>query len=174
MTLEGKKIVVFAERMYQELELWYPVLRMREEGATVSVVGPEKDATYNSERGYPVKTDLSPAEVDVANIDAVIVPGGYAPDLMRRNNGLVGLVREAFESGKIVATICHAGWMLASAGIARGRKVTCVTSIKDDLINAGATYVDQPVVRDGNIITSRVPSDLPAFCREIISALAGD
>ena len=174
MTLVGKRIVVLAEQKYQELELWYPLLRLREEGATVSVVGPEKDVTYNSERGYPVKTDLSPTDVDVANIDAVIVPGGYAPDYMRRNAGLVGIVRKASENGKIVAAICHAGWMLASAGIARGRTVTCVTIIKDDMTNAGAKYVDQPVVRDGNIITSRGPLDLPVFCKEIISALEGD
>jgi len=101
----------------------------------------------------------------------VVVPGGYAPDLMRRYPAMVKLVREAFEQGKVVAAICHAGWMLASAGVLKGKRATCVPAIKDDVINAGATYVDAEVMRDGNLITSRMPSDLPAFCRTIIEAL---
>jgi protease I len=104
-------------------------------------------------------------------LDCVVIPGGYAPDLMRRHPAMVRLVSDAFERGKIVAAICHAGWMLASAGVVKGRKVTGFFSIKDDLVNAGGTYVDAEVVRDGNLITSRVPADLPAFCRAIIAAL---
>lgn len=170
MTLDGKRIAVLAENMYQELELWYPVYRLREEGADVRIVGPRK-TPYTSKGGYPVTADVAADEVSAAAFDAVIVPGGYAPDYMRRNEAMVRLVREAYQHGKIVAAICHAGWMLVSAGILRGKTATCFPSIKDDLINAGANYVDREVVRDGNIITSRRPDDLPAFCREIIAAL---
>jgi len=170
--LAGKRVAVLVENNYQELELWYPVLRLREAGAQVVVVGPEANQTYQSKAGYPVKSDAAAGHVKAGEFDAVVVPGGYAPDLMRRNGDMVALVRDAFSQGKIVAAICHAGWMLASAGVLRGRRATCVSSIKDDVINAGAHYVDQEVVRDGNLITSRVPNDLPAFCREIIGALA--
>jgi protease I len=120
-----------------------------------------------------VKADCGAEEVKAADFDAVIIPGGYAPDHMRRNKAMVDLVREAVQQKKIVAAICHAGWMLASAGVLRGRKATCYIAIKDDVVNAGAEYLDQEVVRDGNLITSRFPADLPAFCRTIIAALGG-
>ncbi len=171
MELEGKRVAVLAENMYQELELWYPLLRLREAGAETFVVGSGSADTYTSKLGYPVSVDRAAGEVSAAEIDAVVIPGGYAPDLMRRQPAMVQLVRQAFEQGKIVATICHAGWMLVSADVVRDRKATCFYSIKDDLVNAGADYVDAEVVRDGNLITSRVPSDLPAFCRTIIEAL---
>ena len=172
MELEGKRVAILAENMYQELELWYPLLRLREAGAETFVVGSGSADTCTSKLGYPVSVDRAADEVSAAEIDAVVIPGGYAPDLMRRQPAMVQLVRQAFEQGKIVATICHAGWMLVSADVVRGRKATCFYSIKDDLINAGADYVDAEVVRDGNLITSRVPSDLPAFCRTIIEALS--
>ena len=172
MELKGKRVAVLAETMYQELELWYPLLRLREAGAETFVVGSGSADRYESKLGYPVSVDVSADQVSAADVDAVIVPGGYAPDYMRRYPAMVGLVREAFEQGKVVAAICHAGWMLASAGVARGKTVTSVSAIKDDLVNAGATWVNEEVVRDGNLITSRVPSDLPAFCRAIIQALA--
>jgi protease I len=111
-------------------------------------------------------------EIDMSKYDGVVIPGGYAPDLMRRYPEMVKIVKEAYQKGKIIAAICHAGWMLASAGIVKGKKVTGFFAIKDDLVNAGANYVDAEVVRDGNLITSRKPDDLPAFCREIINALA--
>ena len=171
MDLKRAKIAILVENNYQELELWYPFLRFREAGAEVSIVGPSKGQTYASKYGYPVKSDASADEVDVAQLDAVIIPGGFAPDFMRRSPSMVRLVREAFEQGKIVAAICHAGSMLVSANVLRGKQATSFFSIKDDVINAGAHYLDQEVVRDGNLITSRVPDDLPAFCREIISAL---
>lgn len=170
MTLRGKRIAVLVENMYQELELWYPVLRLREEGAEVRIVGTGQ-GEYTSKLGYPAKADVAAADVRAADLDAVIIPGGYAPDYMRRDAAMVRLVREAFQQGKIVAAICHAGWMLVSAGILRGKTATCYPSIKDDVTNAGATYVDREVVRDGNLITSRRPDDLPAFCREVIAAL---
>jgi len=120
-----------------------------------------------------VQVDLVADQVDASTLDAVVIPGGYAPDLMRRYPAVLALVRTAFEQGKVVAAICHAGWVLASAGVLKGRRVTCVPAIEDDVINAGATYVDAEVVRDGNLITSRMPADLPAFCRTIIEALSG-
>jgi len=173
MTLQGKRVAVLAENMYQELELWYPLLRLREAGAETLVVGTGSATTYTSKHGYPVDVDAVAGELRAADVDAVVVPGGYAPDLMRRYPAMVGLVREAFEQGKVVAAICHAGWLLVSAGILRGKKATCFFAIKDDLVNAGATYVNQEVVVDGNLITSRTPMDLPAFCMAIVDALGG-
>ena len=173
MTLQGKRVAVLAENMYQELELWYPLLRLREAGAETLVVGTGSAATYTSKHGYPVDVDAVAGELRAADVDAVVVPGGYAPDLMRRYPAMVSLVRDAFEQGKVVAAICHAGWLLVSAGILRGKKATCFFAIKDDLVNAGATYVNQEVVVDGNLITSRTPMDLPAFCMAIVDALGG-
>jgi protease I len=136
------------------------------------VVGSGSADTYKSKLGYPVQVDVVADQIGAADVDAVVIPGGYSPDLMRRYPAMVGLVREAFEQGKVVAAICHAGWMLASADVLKGKKATCFFAIKDDLVNAGAEYVDAEVVRDGNLITSRVPSDLPAFCRAIVGALS--
>jgi protease I len=172
MELQGKRVAVLAENMYQELELWYPLLRLREAGAETMVVGTGSAGTYTSKHGYPVEVDVVADQVSAADVDAIVIPGGYSPDLMRRYPAMVSLVREAFEQGKVVAAICHAGWMLASAGVLRGKKATCFFAIKDDLVNAGAEYVDAEVVRDGSLITSRMPSDLPAFCRTIIEALS--
>ncbi|MBX5477242.1 MAG: type 1 glutamine amidotransferase [Clostridia bacterium] len=171
-TLSGKRVAVLAENMYENLELWYPVLRLREAGAEVVIVGPQAGQTYTSKEGYPAKADRSASDASAADFDAVIVPGGYAPDRMRRNADMVRLVRDAHQQGRVVAAICHAGWMLAEADILRGRTVTCVPAIKTDVVNAGAKYVDQDVVVDGNLVTSRTPADLPAFCREIIRLLA--
>lgn len=171
MRLAGKRIAILAENLYQELELWYPLLRFLEENAKVVVVGTRKDR-YESKYGYPVNADTSADEVSAKDFDAVVIPGGYAPDHMRRNEATVKFVREAFQQDKIVAAICHAGWMLASADIIRGKKVTSFSSIKDDMVNAGGRWEDSEVVKDGNLITSRKPDDLPAFCRTIIEALA--
>lgn len=169
--LQGCRVAVLVEDQYEPLELWYPVLRLREAGAEVVVVGPEAGQTYRSKDGYPVRADAAAADVRADDFDAVVIPGGYAPDRMRRHEAMVRLVREAYQQGKVVAAICHAGWMLAEADVIRGRTVTGFHSIKTDLVNAGARYVDQEVVRDGNLITSRVPSDLPAFLRTLIAAL---
>jgi protease I len=149
-----------------------PYYRLKEEGADVKVVGAGGAKTFTSKHGYPVNADVQAEQVKAVEFDAVIVPGGYAPDLMRRHPAMVALVREAAQQGKLVAAICHAGWMLVSAGILKGRKATSFFSIKDDLVAAGADWVDQEVVVDGNLITSRRPDDLPAFCREIITALS--
>ncbi len=172
-TLEGRHIAVLAEDLYEDLELWYPLLRLREAGAEVMVVGPGPARTHTSKHGYEVGVDKLVGEVEASDFDAVIIPGGYAPDRMRRHPAMVALVRQAVQDNKVVAAICHAGWMLASAEVLRGRNVTGFYAIKDDLIHAGATYQDAEVVVDGKLITSRQPGDLPAFCRAIIAALAG-
>ena len=171
MELKGKHIAILAEDNYQELELWYPLLRMREAGAEVTIVGMPGVQEYHSKLGYPVKVDAAADAVSADDFDAVIVPGGYAPDRMRRHQLMLDLVRTVFEGGGVIATICHAAWVPISAGIMKGKRATCLSAIRDDLINAGATYVDAEVVQDGNLITSRTPSDLPAFCRTIIAAL---
>jgi protease I len=171
MQLKGKRVAILAENMYQEMELWVPYYRLKEEGAEVHVVGTGAKA-YTSKHGYPVTADVQAEQVNAAEYDAVVIPGGFAPDLMRRSPAMVKLVREAFQHGKLVAAICHAGWMPVSAGILRGKRATSFFSIKDDLVNAGATWVDEEVVVDGNLVTSRKPDDLPAFCREIVRALA--
>jgi protease I len=172
MRLEGKRIAILAENMYQEMELWVPYYRLREEGAEVKVVGAGGAKSYASKHGYPVSVDVQADQVSAVEFDAVIVPGGYAPDMMRRHEPMVRLVREAAQQGKVVAAICHAGWMLVSAGIVRGRRATSFFSIKDDLVAAGADWVDAEVVVDGNLITSRKPDDLPAFCRAVVGALS--
>ncbi|HYM90258.1 MAG TPA: type 1 glutamine amidotransferase domain-containing protein [bacterium] len=172
MNLAGKQVAVLAEDYYENLELWYPVLRLREAGAQVTIVGPKAGESYKSKEGYPAKADLSMDDARAADFDAVIVPGGYAPDRMRRHPAMLRLVREAFQAGKVVAAICHAAWVPISAGIVKGRTMTCVSAVKDDVINAGAHYVDKEVVVDGNLISSRTPPDLPAFCREIVKALS--
>jgi protease I len=172
MELQGKRIAVLAEDRYQVLELWYPLFRFREAGAEVTVVGKEAGQVHLSTHGEEVKADIAASDTSARDYDAVIIPGGYAPDLMRRSQEMVELVKEAYQQGKVVAAICHAGWMLASAGIVRGRRLTSFYSIRDDMVNAGAIWVDEPVVRDGSLITSRRPDDLPYFCREIIAALS--
>ncbi|HPD06433.1 MAG TPA: type 1 glutamine amidotransferase domain-containing protein [Candidatus Bipolaricaulis sp.] len=171
MSAKDKRVAVLVADMYQELEFWYPYLRLTEEGAKVVAVGPEK-REYKSRLGYPVPAELAAAQVHPAEFEAVVIPGGYAPDYMRRSPALVSFVREMAQAGKPVAAICHGGWMLCSARVVKGKRVTSVAAIRDDLENAGATWVDEEVVRDGNLITSRVPSDLPAFLRAILASLA--
>ena len=170
MELPGKRIAILIEDMYNEFEFWYPYYRMKETGAKVTVVGTGAKE-YHSKVGLPAPGGTPAESVKASDFDAVIVPGGYAPDRMRRNPAMLKLVHDCFIQGKIVAAICHAGWVLVSAQVLKGKKATCFSSIKDDVINAGATYLDQEVVRDGNLITSRTPDDLPAFCREIIGAM---
>jgi protease I len=172
MRLKGKKVLLLAENLYQDLEIWVPYYRLKEEGAEVTVVGSGSSRTFTGKYGYPIEVDKEAKEIDVSLYDGVVIPGGYAPDMMRRYPEMVRIVREAHQKGKVIAAICHAGWMLVSAGILKGKKVTGFFAIKDDLINAGATYVDEEVVRDGKLITSRKPDDLPAFCRETVEALA--
>jgi len=171
MSLEGKRVGILIEEFYQELEVWYPLLRLREAGADAVTIGMEAGQVYKSKLGYPAKADYGINDVTPTDLAALVIPGGWAPDHMRRHPSYVNLVREMNALGKPIAAICHAGWMLCSAGIVKNRRATCFFSIKDDLINAGAHYVDEPVVVDGNLITSRVPDDLPAFCRELLKKL---
>lgn len=171
MRLKDKKIAILVETTYQDLEVWYPYLRLKEEGAEVLAIGPEKKE-YKGKYGYPIKADLSINNAVPQEFDAVVIPGGFAPDYMRRIPKMVDFIRSMYEQRKVVAAICHGGWMLVSADIIRKKTITAFFAIKDDIKNAGAEYVDQEVVRDKNIITSRCPEDLPAFCRTIIEALA--
>jgi protease I len=170
MSLAGKRVAILVADMYQELEFWYPYLRLQEEGAEVVAVGPEAKE-YKSKLGYPAKADLGAKDVAAVNFHAVVIPGGYAPDYLRRSPELVRFVREMAEAGKPVAAVCHGPWMLCSARVVRGKKVTSVPAIRDDLENAGALWVDEPVVVDGNLVTSRVPQDLPAFTKALIALL---
>ncbi len=171
MDLSGKKVAIFVEDTYNDREFWYPYYRLQEEGCRVVVLGPQVGQSYTGSAGIIAKADKGIADVSTANFDGLIIPGGYAPDRMRRNMKMVKFVKGMAESGKVVAVICHAGWMLISAGVLNKRKATSFFAIKDDMINAGVDFVDQAVVVDGNIITSRTPADLPHFLPAIISAL---
>ncbi len=166
-----KRIAILLENLYDERELIYPYYRLLEEGYEVHLVGTEKDTIYSSKKGVTEKSTHASKDISAKDYDGVVIPGGYSPDNMRRHKATVDFVRQMDKDNKIVATICHAGWMLASACDLKGKKVTSFFSIKDDLINAGADYVDEEVVVDGNIISSRTPDDLPIFLKTIISEL---
>jgi protease I len=171
MEITGKRIGVLAEDHYEDLELWYPLIRLREAGAAVKVVGMPGHEVYHSKHDYPVEVEVTADAVSAKDFDAIVVPGGYAPDRIRRHQAMLDLVRGVYDKGGVVAFICHAGWVPISAGIVKGKRVTSVSSIKDDLVNAGAKWEDREVVQDGSLISSRGISDLPAFCRTIITAL---
>jgi protease I len=174
MTLSGKRIAVLVEQKYEELELWYPVFRFREAGAAVTIVGPEGGKTYPSKLGYPATSEKAAGDVKASDFDAIIIPGGFCPDYLRRSQHILNLVRGAHAAGKILAAICHGPWVLCSTDALRnGRKATGFFAIKDDMTNAGATWVDAEVVVDGHVITSRTPADLPAFTAAIIKLLVG-
>ncbi len=170
MSLKGKKMAFFVEKQYEDLEFWYPYIRMKEENAEVVIIAPKVDI-YKGKNGLEVKSDLSIMGVSPDEFNALIIPGGFAPDFMRRSPEMIQFVREMNRYNKWIAAICHAPWMLASAGIIRGKRITSFPSIKDDMVNAGAEWVDQEVVQDGRIITSRNPHDLPAFCKKIIACI---
>ena len=172
MSIKGKNIAIFAENGYEELELWYPYYRMIEEGATVVLIGSGTSNKYVGKKGsYPVVVDKSINEVDSKDFDALIIPGGWAPDNLRRHQKIIDFTKEMFEQNKPVAAICHAGSLLVSANVLKGKTATCFMAIKDDMINAGINYVDEAVVVDGNLVTSRTPQDLPVFCKSIIKLL---
>jgi protease I len=171
MELNGKKIIILVEQMFNDQEFWYPYYRLKEAGAQVIVVGSGTAQEYIGKAGTRTGVDANAEMISGADFDGIIIPGGYAPDYMRRHSEMVLLVNELCEAGKVVAAICHAGWMLASAGILKGRTVTSFYAIKDDLVHAGANWVDKEVVEDENLITSRRPDDLPAFMKAVISRL---
>jgi protease I len=170
MDLKNVRAAVLVEQQYQEMEVWYPAYRLREAGCKVTFVGPEAATSYPSKLGYPAKSDRAAKDVGPDDFDVLVVPGGFAPDFLRRHEAVVRLVRSMAEQGKVIAAICHGPWVLCSTPALKGKRATCFFAIKDDVINAGAHYVDEEVVRDGNLITSRKPDDLPAFMQTILRA----
>ena len=172
MELQGKTIAILVDNIYQEMEVWYPLYRLREAGANVVTVGAQAGTTYTSKLGYPCAADQAYDQVTAKDFDGVIIPGGYAPDHMRRHARCNQLVHDLNKQGKLVAAICHGGWVLCSSNMLKGRRATSFFAIKDDLANAGALWEDAEVVVDGNLVTSRKPDDLPAFCRAAIEVLS--
>ena len=170
MALSGKTVLIFAANWYEDLELWYPKIRLEEAGAATVVAG-LGEKTYQGKRGYPLTVDTSVDELESKDFDGLVIPGGYAPAILRRSQKVLSLTREIYEAGKPVAFICHAGWVPISAGIVRGKRGTSVGAIRDDLVNAGMLWEDSPVVVDGNLISSRTPADLPEFMKALLAAL---
>ena len=166
-----KKVAILVDEAYQILEVWYPVYRLREAGFDVVIVGNGTKNVFPSKEGYPCQVDRSIDQVNAKDFDAVVIPGGWAPDFLRRYPKIVQFVKDLNAAGKVIAAICHGGWLLVSADCCRGKKATCFFAIKDDIIAAGARYVDEETVVDGNLITARKPDDLPRFVKEIINKL---
>ena len=171
MELQGKKVGPLVERDFQDMEVMYPYYRLKEAGAQVLVIGVEAKE-YKGKHGYPIKAEKKSSDVKAADLDGLVVPGGWAPDFLRRDPATVRLVKDVFDRKKPVGAICHAGWVLVSAKVLDGRKATSFFAIKDDMINAGALWEDKEVVVDQNLVTSRTPDDLPAFCRAFIEQLS--
>ncbi len=172
MELKGKKVAILVDQMYQEMEVWVPLYRLQEAGVETITVGAEAGKTYPSKLGYPCTAQKSYNEVSADDFDGVVVPGGFAPDHIRRHPKANKLVADINAQGKLVAAICHGPWVLCSAhGMLKGRKVTSFFAIKDDVVNAGAEWLDEEVVVDGNLVTSRKPEDLPAFCLACVNVL---
>jgi protease I len=169
--LRGKRILLLVGEIYEDLELWYPKLRMVEAGAEVLLAGPEGRQKYLGKHGYPCVSDAAISEVSAEAFHGLIVPGGFMPDQLRRDARLLELVRAFDDAGKLIAAICHGGWIPISAGVYRGVRVTGSLGIKDDLVNAGAVWEDSPVVIDRHFVSSRKPDDLPDFCRGILTVL---
>ena len=172
LPLTGKKVLIFTGDIYEDLELWYPKLRLEEAGATVTLAGPKAKASYVGKNGYPCVSDTAIDDMDAKAFDGLVVPGGFMPDKLRRDPKVLQIVRDFNEANKPIAAICHGGWIPISARVYQGIRVTGSPGIKDDLVNAGAIYEDKSVVVDRNHVTSRKPDDLPDFCRELIKLLA--
>ena len=173
MDLTGKRVAILVDQIYQEMELWVPLYRLKETGAHVVIVGATAGHVYTSKLGYPATSEKAYGDISAADFDGVIIPGGFAPDHMRRHAKCLDFVADMNKRGKLVAAICHAGWVLCSAyGMLKGRKATSYFSIKDDMVNAGAEWIDAEVVVDDNLVTSRRPDDLPAFNKACIEVLS--
>lgn len=172
MELAGKKVLAFTEEEFEDLEMWYPVLRLRAAGAQVDIAGPKANAVYRGKYGVPMQSDLAFREAKSADYAGLYVPGGWAPDKLRRYPDVLRLTREFHEAQKPIGQICHAGWVLISAKIVRGYSMTSTPGIRDDLENAGAVWVDEAVVVDRNIVSGRRPPDLPAFMEAFVRLLA--
>lgn len=170
MSLKGKSVLFFAGPLYEDLELWYPKIRLEEEGVRTVVAG-IGEKTYQGKRGYPVTVDTQIDQIAASEFDGLVIPGGFAPDQLRRFDKVLQVTREIYQAGKPVAFICHAGWVPISAKILKGKRATSVRAIKDDMENAGVIWEDSAVVVDGNLISSRTPADLPDFSRALIRAL---
>ena len=171
MSIQGKRVAILVERMYEDLEFWYAYYRLQEAGAVPVRIGSGTEKVFPSKYGYPAPVDKHVTEVKPSEFDAVIIPGGFAPDFMRRTQAMIDFVTEFARLGRPMAAICHGAWMLCSADALKGKRATCFYAIRHDVIHAGATYVDAEVVVDGNIITSRKPEDLPAFMQAVLAAL---
>ena len=169
--LSNHRILILVGNIYEDLELWYPNLRLTEAGADVTLAGPEARTLYDGKNGYPCTSDVAFSDVDPALFDGLIVPGGFMPDKLRRDELVLDIVRHFNEQGKLIAAICHGGWIPISAGVYQGVRVTGSPGIKDDLVNAGAIWEDAAVVIDNHHVTSRKPDDLPDFCRGILRVL---
>ncbi len=169
--LQGQRILILVGDVYEDLELWYPKLRLIEAGAEVVVAGPRAGQEYRGKNGYPCRSDAAISEVRAADFQGLVVPGGFMPDKLRRDAVVLQLVRDFAEAGKLVAAICHGGWIPISARVYRGVRVTGSPGIKDDLENAGAIWEDAAVVVDRHFVSSRKPDDLPDFCRGILQVL---
>lgn len=172
MRLKGKRVGIFIEAEFEDLEYWVPRMRLEEEGAQVITIGTGSSEVYHGKHGLTATPDTTAERVGAEMFDALVVPGGWCPDRLRRNEAVLTIVREAYQAGKIVASICHGGWVLISAGIVKGHRATGTRAIKDDLTNAGAIWVDESAFRDGNLVWGRVVADIPNFCRELVSAIA--
>jgi protease I len=170
MDLNGTRAVVLVEELYEETEAWCPIYRLREAGVAVVIAGTGA-ASYKGLHGYPIQTDAKAEDLNADDFDLVVVPGGYAPDVLRSDPGVQSLVRDANARDKVIAAMCHGPWVLISSGLVQGRTLTSLFRIRDDVENAGARWVDEEVVIDGNLITSRSPADIPAFCSAIIHLL---
>lgn len=170
--LQDIKVAFLLEEGFEDLEFWVTVMRLREEGATVTVVAPAAGREYRGKNALTATSDAAAADVSADDFDAVVVPGGWAPDKLRRYEEVTSLVSKAHGQGKIVGLICHAGLVGISAGIVDGGRATGSLGIKDDLVNAGATWVDEAAFADGNIVWGRVVDDIPDFCRELVEAIA--
>jgi len=171
-SMQGKNVLIMLGPDFEDREVCYPHLRMLEAGASVTLAG-LGEKTYTGKYGLPLDVDGPMEAYENQRWDAVIIPGGWAPDKIRMNAAALNIVKQTSQEGRVVAAICHGGWVLASAEVVHGKKVTSYVAIKDDLIHAGAYWVDEEVVVDGMLVTSRNPWDLPAFCRSILRLMAG-
>ena len=171
MRLKNKRVAVFVELEFEDLEFWVPVMRLQEEGAQVTIVAPKAKQTYKGKYGVSATSDVAAADVNAAQFDALVVPGGWAPDKLRRYEAVTNLVRDMYAQKKVIGMICHAGWVGISANIVRGHRATGSVALKDDLNNAGAIWTDEAAFRDGNLVWGRVVKDIPDFCRELVAAI---
>ena len=171
MELNGKKVLTVIEDDFEDSELIYPHYRMQEAGADAIIAGPVAEKVYTGKNGVPVKSDVAFHEIEIKEFDALLVPGGWAPDKLRRYDTVLDMVRHMMDNDKVIGQICHAGWVLISADVLKGKKVTSTPGIKHDMMNAGAEWIDEPVTVDGKLVSSRRPPDLPAYGRALVEAI---